>query len=145
MAMTRVKSSSNMSETDFERLLQSAKKLASGDTTGCRSSTFEGNVLVRIKEGRKTVWTLQDAAAELREILEASNFDSVSEVVVLARKVLRQSQEGFAEMLGISTATLRGWEQGRRVPHGPAQRLLWVAMKHPRAVLDTVMDDAYAV
>ena len=145
MGKTKVKSNSDMSETDFDRLLESVKKLASGDTSGCRSSTFEGNVLVKIKEGRKTVWTLQDAAAELQDILETTKFDSVSEVVVLARKVLRQSQEGFAEMLGISIATLRGWEQGRRVPHGPAQRLLWVAMKHPRAVLDTAMDEAYAV
>ena len=48
------------------------------------------------------------------------------------------TQEQFAAMLGISVRTLRNWEQGRRVPEGPAMVLLRVADKHPEAVLDTV-------
>ncbi len=48
------------------------------------------------------------------------------------------TQEQFAAMLGISVRTLRNWEQGRRVPEGPAMVLLRVAEKHPEAVLDTV-------
>jgi putative transcriptional regulator len=48
------------------------------------------------------------------------------------------TQEQFATMLGISVSTLRNWEQGRRVPEGPAMVLLRVADKHPEAVLDTV-------
>jgi putative transcriptional regulator len=46
------------------------------------------------------------------------------------------TQEQFAAMLGISVRTLRNWEQGRRVPEGPAMVLLRVADKHPEAVLD---------
>lgn len=46
------------------------------------------------------------------------------------------SQEKFAVLLGISTATLRNWEQGRRKPVGPAKMLLRVAAKYPEAVLD---------
>jgi DNA-binding transcriptional regulator YiaG len=34
--------------------------------------------------------------------------------------------------------SLRNWEQGRRVPEGPAMVLLRVADKHPEAILDTV-------
>jgi len=34
------------------------------------------------------------------------------------------SQAKFAELLGIELATLRNWEQGRRVPTGPARALL---------------------
>jgi len=41
-------------------------------------------------------------------------------------------------MLGISVRTLSNWEQGRRVPEGPAMVLLRVADKHPEAVLDVV-------
>lgn len=50
------------------------------------------------------------------------------------RKKLRASQSDFAAMIGISVATLRNWEQGRRVPDGPALALLRVASKEPLAV-----------
>lgn len=48
------------------------------------------------------------------------------------------TQTQFAAMLGISVRTLRNWEQGRRVPEGPAMVLLQIADKHPEAILDTV-------
>jgi putative transcriptional regulator len=48
------------------------------------------------------------------------------------------TQSEFAALLGISVSTLRNWEQGRRVPEGPARVLLHVAAKHPEAVLDAV-------
>jgi len=54
------------------------------------------------------------------------------------RKKYGLSQDKFAKLLGISVATLRNWEQGRRQPDGPAKVLLRVAAKHPEAVLDTV-------
>lgn len=47
------------------------------------------------------------------------------------------SQERFARMLGISVGTLRGWEQRRRIPDGPARMLLEVAARYPREVLAT--------
>ena len=45
-------------------------------------------------------------------------------------------QDKFASLMGISVATLRNWEQGRRKPEGPARVLLRVASKHPEAILD---------
>jgi putative transcriptional regulator len=48
------------------------------------------------------------------------------------------SQDKFASLMGISVATLRNWEQGRRKPEGPARMLLRVAAKHPESVLDVV-------
>jgi len=48
------------------------------------------------------------------------------------------SQAKFAALLGISVRTLQNWEQGRRLPQGPARVLLRVAARHPRAILDTV-------
>src|SRR5882757_3152306 len=50
----------------------------------------------------------------------------------------RLSQTEFAALMGISVGTLRNWEQGRRVPDGPARVLLQVAAKHPEAVWDTI-------
>jgi hypothetical protein len=36
-------------------------------------------------------------------------------------------------LIGISPGTLRNWEQGRRVPEGPAKVLLRVTQRHPEA------------
>jgi putative transcriptional regulator len=47
---------------------------------------------------------------------------------------LEQSQTEFALMIGVSVATLRNWEQGRRTPEGPARALLKVAAEQPEAV-----------
>jgi putative transcriptional regulator len=53
----------------------------------------------------------------------------------------RERERPSAEaLLGISVATLRNWEQGRRSPEGPARVLLRVAAKHPEAVLDVVSE-----
>ena len=54
--------------------------------------------------------------------------------VKAVRASLGLSQPQFALMLGVSVATLRNWEQGRRTPEGPALALLRVAEAEPRAV-----------
>jgi putative transcriptional regulator len=51
------------------------------------------------------------------------------------------TQGAFATMLGISVATLRNWEQGRRSPDGPARVLLQVAARHPDALWDVVKSE----
>jgi putative transcriptional regulator len=58
--------------------------------------------------------------------------------VYAIRRHLGLTQQKFAELLGISPATLRNWEQGRRRPEGAARVLLCVAAKYPMAVLETV-------
>ena len=55
--------------------------------------------------------------------------------VKAVRAKLRKSQTEFALMIGVSVGTLRNWEQGRRVPEGPALALLRVAARNPRAVI----------
>ena len=50
------------------------------------------------------------------------------------RDRLGKSQPQFALMIGVSVATLRNWEQGRRSPDGPARALLQVAAYNPEAV-----------
>src|SRR3990172_8223555 len=57
-----------------------------------------------------------------------------SEDVKAVRTGLGQTQEEFALMIGVSVATLRNWEQGRRQPEGPALALLRVTAKNPKAV-----------
>jgi putative transcriptional regulator len=54
--------------------------------------------------------------------------------VVRIRERLSLTQPKFAALLGISLATLRNWEQGRRIPEGPARVLLTVVDKHPEVL-----------
>lgn len=51
------------------------------------------------------------------------------------REKIGLSQSAFAGLLGVSIRTLQEWEQGRRQPKGPAQALLRVADRHPKALL----------
>ena len=58
------------------------------------------------------------------------------------RKRLDHSQTEFAAMIGVSVATLRNWEQGRRRPEGPARALLTVAAHNPEAVARALRPEA---
>ena len=54
------------------------------------------------------------------------------------RKRLHVSQIQFAQLIGISAATLRNWEQGRTYPEGAARVLLKIAARRPDAVLEAL-------
>jgi putative transcriptional regulator len=54
---------------------------------------------------------------------------------VQARARLGLTQEQFAALLGVSVATLRNWEQGRREPDRAARVLIAVAELEPKTVL----------
>jgi putative transcriptional regulator len=68
------------------------------------------------------------------EVKPSREFTFTPEDIQAIRKKLKKSQDEFALMIGVSVATLRNWEQGRRQPHGPAKALLEVAAKNPKAV-----------
>lgn len=51
------------------------------------------------------------------------------------RRRLKKSQSEFALMIGVSVSTLQNWEQGRRVPEGPARALLKIAAEKPDALV----------
>jgi putative transcriptional regulator len=55
-----------------------------------------------------------------------------------ARAKLGVSQSDFAHLIGVSVGTLRNWEQGRRLPEGPALALLRVATRNPKAVVEAL-------
>ncbi len=48
------------------------------------------------------------------------------------------TQAAFSQAIGVSAATLRNWEQGRRMPEGPARVLLAMLARNPRIVQETL-------
>jgi DNA-binding transcriptional regulator YiaG len=54
------------------------------------------------------------------------------------RHELNLTQDAFAELLGVSLATVRKWERGTGEPSGAAKTLLAVARLHPEVVREAV-------
>ena len=95
-----------------------------------KNELFE-ELLASIKEG---------GAISRGDIKPSRSFNFEEPDVQAIRKQYGLTQEKFAQMLSISVATLRNWEQGRRRPEGPARVLLLIAAKYPNAILATVHD-----
>ncbi len=85
------------------------------------------------------VASVRDGGAILRgEKKPARSFKITAPNIKRIRAGYKLSQQEFSALLGISVATLRNWEQGRRVPEGPARVLLQVAARYPDIVWDVV-------
>jgi putative transcriptional regulator len=111
-------------------LLEAAEEMVAiekGEATPARSHRYVGDVLVEVKEGERVVWSLDEARFSPEAAAEAKP--------KAIREALHQTQEGFASLLHVSVGTLRGWEQGRRSPRGPAATLLRLAAVEPSALL----------
>ena len=50
------------------------------------------------------------------------------------RRRARLTQQEFAARLGVPVETIRNWEQGKRMPRGPARALLAVIAHAPETV-----------
>ncbi len=82
------------------------------------------------------VESVKQGGAIIKGKMEASRSTEFPDIEVRSiRERYDLSQDKFASLLGISVATLRNWEQGRRRPEGPARVLLRVAAEHPEAIL----------
>lgn len=81
------------------------------------------------------VMSVKEAGGIRRKQAKPARIDEFEPADVKSiREKLGKSQPQFALMIGVSVATLRNWEQGRRVPEGPARALLRVAAEDPEAV-----------
>lgn len=92
----------------------------------------------RMAAGRNADRRLALALEQARDHLGGTRNGTTTQVVEIEldeisaiRRKVALSQESFARKLGISVATLRNWEQGRRRPTGPARRLLDLIDKRP--------------
>lgn len=85
--------------------------------------------------GQDLVASATEAVAIARGDKEPAKTITVETVDVAAiRKKLGLSQEAFARKFGLSPATLRDWEQGRRSPDRTARALLKVIDHAPDTV-----------
>jgi putative transcriptional regulator len=83
----------------------------------------------------------------LQEALAHAKGDEVPGLIVHAptpidvsavRRRTGLSQAAFSRRIGVSAATLRNWEQGRRKPDGSARVLLAMLARNPRIVEETL-------
>jgi putative transcriptional regulator len=86
--------------------------------------------------GKELLASAHEAAAIARgEIKPARRYEIEVIDVAAIRKRLKLSQDKFAAKFGLSAATVRDWEQGRRNPDSTARILLKVIDKRPEAVV----------
>ena len=87
------------------------------------------------KFGKELVESATEALAIAQGEVKPAHTITVETVDVAAiRKRLGLSQDAFAKKFGLSAATLRDWEQGRRQMDRTAQAFLKVIDKAPDAV-----------
>lgn len=87
----------------------------------------------------KLVKSVKQAGRIRRGEMKASRVFRFAPADVKAIRLrLKKSQSEFALMIGVSVSTLQNWEQGRRVPEGPARALLKVAAENPEAVAEAL-------
>ena len=100
------------------------------------SKKLTGKALAKF-EAERNVW--QEVLDGVREIKAGGGKrKQVQPKSQVARIRLKSglSQREFASALGVSERTLDQWEQGRRVPSGPARTLLKIAERHPEVLLE---------
>ncbi len=81
--------------------------------------------------------SIKESGAIMRGEMKPSRVFKIDEPDV--KKIRLQyglSQDKFAAVVGISPGTLRGWEQKRRKPDGPARLLMSIVASHPEVLLD---------
>lgn len=76
--------------------------------------------------------------AEISRQSAADDVKARKSAAAYAHRVRRQtglSQAAFAECIGVPIDTIRNWEQGKRLPAGPAKALLKIIHRAPEAAL----------
>jgi putative transcriptional regulator len=85
--------------------------------------------IVELRDGRE--FPLAPAAASITPAPDAA---ISSPAVRELRRRARLTQLEFAARLGVPVETIRNWEQGKRMPRGPARALLAVIAHAPDTV-----------
>jgi putative transcriptional regulator len=88
------------------------------------------NLYAEVKEGLEEMVAIEKGQ---RKPARVHRFFTSADIKALREKA-GVSQRTFAAMLGVSHRTLQDWEQGRRIPTGPAMNLLRLYDAMPEAI-----------
>ena len=91
----------------------------------------------------RTDWSRIDATTEEEIAAQAAEDDAegMRDAAAYARRVRQKlglSQRSFALRIGIPVDTVRNWEQGKRLPRGPARALLRIIDREPDAAMNAL-------
>ena len=75
------------------------------------------------------------------DLISAAPAEAPPPVVRDLRQRARLTQLEFAARLGVPVETIRNWEQGKRIPRGPARALLAVIAAAPETVFAALAKD----
>jgi putative transcriptional regulator len=106
---------------------------------------------LRLKADGRIVELRDGQEFPLSPVMAASSPPTAAAVAVVApidvgtmpavrdlRRRARLTQMEFASRLGVPVETIRNWEQGKRVPRGPARALLAVIAHAPETVFSAL-------
>ena len=88
--------------------------------------------------GRELIGSLKQAAKHTEGRKVPGMRVTVVEAPDAIRRSLRMSQQRFAAAYRIPLATIKNWEQKRRLPDAPAAAYLRAIAKKPKEVMEAV-------
>lgn len=91
----------------------------------------------RVDLARVDVTTEQDIQAQIEEDEKQAMLDA-GRYIAGIRKELGLNRTEFAQIINVSSATIRAWEKGMRFPSGPAKALLQILSLEPRAAFSAL-------
>lgn len=113
-----------------EKRIYSIKNLPKGKTDWQKVATFsDAEIETAAKHDKDAPLSTKKHLKTFKRVctLDAKEVKNI-------RLEMQMSQVAFAKCFGISERTLQEWEQGRRVPQGPACMLLLIIRFEPKAV-----------
>jgi putative transcriptional regulator len=87
------------------------------------------------KDFEELLESVKEGGRILRGVQEPSRRFDHAQWVNDIRQKLNKTQKEFAELIQVPVSTVRNWEQGRRVPKGPAIALLKLVSSLPKRSL----------
>lgn len=99
---------------DLRTSLKEVKDIVNGEAVAPRQTVFESHLLVEIREEGETVWTLEEAAGQLRKT-DLSHIATPAAFFRTVRGILNQSQSGMAMIYGVPVRTYERWERDEKI------------------------------
>ena len=130
-----------MKKREFANLLRSVKEAAAisrGQMKPAREFRLTWGKLVEVAPEARPRRMESRTMSAGRKMSRKTGMANAPPDVASIRKHLGLSQAEFADVFKIAVRTLRNWEQGIRQPEGPAQVLLQVIERQPKAVLNAL-------